>query len=79
MGAMEREPVDSSTMKSVGYEDRSRILEVEFQSEAAYQYLGVSAKIHQELMAAESKGQYFNREIRDVYPYVQISRRGASR
>jgi hypothetical protein len=75
---MLREPVDSSTMKSVGYEAASRILEIEFDSGAVYQYLGVPARIHEQLLEAESKGRYFNSEIRDVYPYVQVSRSGAS-
>ena len=75
---MLREAVDSSTMKSVGYEAKSRILEIEFDSGAVYQYLGVPAKIHEELLEVESKGRYFNSEIRDVYPYVQVSRSPAS-
>ena len=31
---MKREPVESTTMRSVGYEGRSQILEIEFQSGA---------------------------------------------
>lgn len=75
---MLREAVESSTMKSVGYEATSRILEIEFESGAVYQYLGVSARVYEELLGAESKGRYFNSEIRDVYRYVQVSRSGAS-
>ena len=71
---MRRKMVDSTTMKSVGYEAGGRVLEIEFDSGAVYQYLGVPASIHEELMAAESKGQYFNSEIRDTYPYVQVGR-----
>jgi hypothetical protein len=59
-------------MKSVGYEARSRILEIEFGSGAVYQYLGVPAKMYEQLLAAESKGRYFNSEIRESYPYVQV-------
>jgi len=73
---MLRERVGSSTMKSVGYGAKSRILEIEFESGAVYQYLGVPARIYEQLLGAESKGRYFNSEIRDVYPYVQVS--GAS-
>jgi len=66
-------------MRSVGYAAKSRILEIEFDSGAVYQYLGVPARIYEQLLAAESKGQYFNSEIRGVYPYVQVSRSGAGR
>lgn len=75
---MQRKAVDSSTMRSVGYEAKSRILEIEFDSGAVYQYLDVPPRTYEELRAAESKGRYFNSEIRDSYPYVQVSRsRGA--
>jgi hypothetical protein len=57
---MRRKAVDSSTMRSVGYEARSRILEIEFNSGAVYQYVGVPARTYQQLLAAESKGRYFN-------------------
>jgi hypothetical protein len=76
--AMRRRPVDSSTMRSVGYQGKSRILEIEFDSGAVYQYLGVPARIYRQLLRAESKGRYFNSEIREIYPYVQLNRtRGA--
>lgn len=53
-------------------------MEIEFDSGAVYQYLGVPAKIYQQLLRAESKGRFFNCEIRDVYPYVQVSRTRAA-
>lgn len=64
-------------MRTVGYEAQSRILEIEFESGAVYQYLGVPGKTYEQLLAAESKGRYFNSKVRDAYPYVQVSRSGA--
>ena len=65
-------------MKSVGYEAKSRIVEIEFDSGAVYRYLDVPLRTYEELQTAESKGWYFNSEIRDSYPYVRVSRsRGA--
>ena len=61
-------------MRSMGYEARSRILEIEFQSGAVYQYLEVPRKVHEELIGAESKGQYFNSEIRDDYEFVRVGK-----
>ena len=75
-GPMVRKAVDSTTMRSVGYQAQRRILEIEFDSGAVYQVSGVPAMIYQELLRAESKGRYFNSEIRDVYPYVQVSQVG---
>jgi len=62
-------------MRSVGYDDANQVLEVEFQSGAIYQYLDVRPAIHKELMAAASKGRYFNSEIRDSYASVRVDRR----
>jgi hypothetical protein len=69
---MRREAVDSTTIKSVGYESKSRVLEIEFQSGAVYQYLDVPKAVHEGLRRAESKGQYFNEEIRDDYAFVRV-------
>lgn len=76
---MVRKRVDSTTMRSVGYEAKSRILEIEFNSGAVYQYLGVPARVHEELMQAASKGRYFNNEIRDGYAYEEVSRTRTAR
>lgn len=73
---MQRTPVDSTTMRSVGYDAGSRILEIEFASGTVYQYLGVPEEKYERLLAAESKGRYFNSEIRDSYPYVQVRQSG---
>ena len=61
-------------MRSVGYDAQSQTLEIEFQSGAVYEYLGVPREVHQELMSAESKGQYFNSEIRDDYEFVRVGK-----
>ena len=71
---MRRRPVDSTTMRSVGYQSRSRILEIEFDSGAVYQYLEVPSRTYEQLLRAESKGRYFNNEIREIYPYGQVGR-----
>jgi hypothetical protein len=42
---------------------------------AVYQYLNVPPAIYKEFLDAESKGQYFNGEIRDSYEFVRVERR----
>lgn len=76
---MVRIAVESSTMVSVGYEERGRILEIEFTSGAVYQYLDVPTPVHKALMQAESKGRHFNSEIRDTYNYLPVGRARAAR
>jgi hypothetical protein len=37
MNSMQRQAVASTTMRSVGYEAKSKVLEIEFQSRVVYQ------------------------------------------
>ena len=73
--SMQREPVESSTLASVGYDETQYLLELEFRSGELYQYVGPPDYIYRELMTAESKGRFFNQNIRDRFPYVRL--RGA--
>lgn len=65
-------PVSSQALTSVGYEPDSSQLEVEFSSGGVYRYYGVPAKVHEELMAAESHGHYFAERIRDRFRYRKL-------
>jgi hypothetical protein len=65
---MKREAVTSTTLRSAGYDPTERLLELEFTSGRVYHYSGVPESEYRDLMAAESKGSYFNQNIRDVYP-----------
>ena len=69
---MQRIEVESTTLRSVGYESAERILELEFTSGAVYQYFAVPESVWQGLLKAESKGKYFNREIRDDYSALPV-------
>lgn len=64
---IERQPVTSSNLKSVGYDPETRILEIEFQRGQVYHYQGVPQEVYDGLMAAESPGRYFASEIRPTY------------
>lgn len=76
---MRRTPVESSTMLSIGYDSTEQVLEIEFTSGIVYQYLEVTATVFKELMDAESKGRYFNGEIRDDYTALRASGRSGNR
>lgn len=66
---MQRENVSSSNIISVGYDEATQTLEVEFQSGSFYQYYNVSQNIYDELMKAPSKGQFLSYQIKNVFPY----------
>lgn len=60
-------PVDSSNLFRIGYDGVMQELYVEFQDNRTYVYSAVPESTFQELMNADSKGSYFNREIRPNY------------
>jgi len=61
---MNRTPVSSSNLKSVGYDAANSTLEVEFLHGGIYQYSGVPAARYSGLMGAPSKGEYFDANIK---------------
>ena len=65
--------VESTTLLTVFYDEARALLQLEFGSRAVYQYFGVSSAVHQSLLAAPSKGRYFNQAIRGRFPYRRIA------
>lgn len=61
---MERQSVESSNLASIGYDAENEILEVEFKHGGVYQYFDVPENVYEELMDADSHGQYFDRNIK---------------
>jgi hypothetical protein len=57
---MNRQPVSSSNLASIGYDPQSEKLEVEFINQTIYEYYNVPQVIYDQLMAASSHGVYFN-------------------
>ena len=72
--AIERTPVRSSALRSVGYDQEQRVLEIEFTGGEVYRYFDVPAEVYRGLMAAESHGRYFHRHVRDAgYRYQRMN------
>lgn len=67
-------PVNSTLLASVAYDAGESVLQLEFRDRALYRYFHVPAAIYNGLLAADSKGSYFNRCIRNCFPYVLLSR-----
>ncbi len=64
--------VESTTLLTVSYDEARALLQLEFCSRAVYQYFSVPMAVHQSLLAAPSKGRYFNQAIRGRFPYRLI-------
>ena len=69
---MYRQRVDSSAVVSVGYDKKRRILEVEVEGGAVYQYLDVPAREYFALVSAESVGRYYNEQIKAGYEFRRL-------
>lgn len=70
---MQRLPLDSSSLRSAGYDEGSSELEIEFQSGRVYRFSGVPAGLYLWLARSRDKGGLFNRLIRDRYPYTDVT------
>jgi KTSC domain len=69
---MNRDPVSSSNLASVGYDEQSQTLEVEFAGGSVYQYYNVGKELFDQFMTAPSKGQFLSTYIRNAYPFSRI-------
>jgi hypothetical protein len=70
---MYRARVRSSNLYSVGYDQLSQTLEIEFWNGAVYQYVPVPVSVYNGLMSATSKGRYFARAIRVRYSCALVA------
>lgn len=67
---MNRQFVNSSDIRSVGFENNT--LEIEFNSGGIYQYHGVSQDRYYGLISAGSCRSYFHNFIKPFYPAIKI-------
>lgn len=68
-----RQVVESSSLRSIGYDRANRTLEVEFKNGGVYLYEDVPLELWSELRLAESKGQFFQERVRDRFPTTRLS------
>lgn len=66
---MIRQKVESSQIAEIGYDPASQKLEIKFRSGGVYVYDGVPPEEYEALLAADSKGSHFGKNIRNSYAY----------
>lgn len=69
---MDRKRVNASTIRSIGYDERGRVLEVEFSDGRINQYRGVSAELHRRLVNAPSIVSYFRDNIEESFTAQRV-------
>lgn len=71
---MQRVQLDSSLLASALYRPAAQLLDVEFRQGVHYRYFRVPPECFRQLLEAESKGRFFNRNIRNHFAYQQLTR-----
>ncbi|KKN54196.1 hypothetical protein LCGC14_0594890 [marine sediment metagenome] len=69
---MDRIPVSSSNIASIGYDENQMVLEVEFLNGRIYHYEGVPEYVFKDFLNSGSKGSFFHSNIRNTYPYSRV-------
>ncbi len=64
--------VESAAIQEIDYDAERAKLLVRFQSGERYVYVGVPGEVHRSFLEADSKGRFFQAQIRDNYPYNKI-------
>jgi hypothetical protein len=72
---MNRYAVESTTLASISFAAEQSVLEVEFQDGALYRFFAVPAICFQELLTSDSKGLYFNANIRNRFRFQRLTDR----
>ncbi|WP_462380256.1 KTSC domain-containing protein [Pseudomonas sp. Marseille-QA0892] len=71
---MRRKPIASEALVSIGYDARRQVLEVEFDGGDVYRYRDVPIEVYETLLAAESKGTWFNQTFKSLgLEYEQVN------
>jgi hypothetical protein len=73
---MKRAKLDSTLVRSAGYDRATRTLELEFVSGAIYQYADVPHDDFQSLLEAPSKGRFFHDRIKRTFPCRRVEPAG---
>ncbi len=69
---MERKRLKSDKVRAVGYDPKSRMLEVELRDGTVLAYSGVSEEVHRQFINAPSPTSYYEDKIADEFSSRRI-------
>lgn len=69
---LEHSAVDSSTIKTVGYDEEKQELHVAFHGSGTYVYQNVPKHLYEAFMISGSKGKFLHQNIRGRYEHGKI-------
>lgn len=70
---IERQPVVSSDIASIGYDESSQTLEIEFKATGLYRYFSVPKDLYDGLARTPSPGKYFLQHIKGKYAWEKLT------
>jgi hypothetical protein len=69
---MKRTPVQSTAIRSIGYDSTAKTLDIEFLNRRVYRYFDVPEFLYRGFMLAGSKGGYFKTRINNRFSCEEI-------
>jgi non-canonical purine NTP pyrophosphatase (RdgB/HAM1 family) len=70
---VQRIPVESTDIVSIGYDVKTRVLEIEFKEDRIYQYTDVAPDVYERFMRTDSYGEFFFAHINKHYRYKRVN------
>ena len=70
---MKRLPVDSSALRSVGYDPKLQVLQIEFINGSVCDYYNVPPQTYQEFCEADSMGAFVNFRIKPNFECHEVA------
>ena len=78
MPSIVRQPLKSSKLRAAGYDEASRVMEIEFVNGDVYVYKSVSPETYRQLMASPSPNSFFEDKIEEAFSGKRIGKAGKS-
>jgi hypothetical protein len=69
---VERKRVNSSKLRSVGYDEKSRTLEIEMSNGQVFQYTGVYPEVYRRFMGAPNPTAFYDDKISEEYSAKKV-------
>ncbi|RBA24755.1 KTSC domain-containing protein [Herminiimonas fonticola] len=70
---MDRRNIDSSMIRSIGHDDATSTLEIEFNNGQVWQYYDFPVTLWHEFDGTESHGKFFHAQIKKQYRENQVA------
>ncbi len=69
---MKRIKIESDCIISIGYNETSRTLEVEYKNGSVYQYFDIGVEVYNRIKNERLHSEYFREEVVPNYEYEKI-------